>query len=997
MNIYRSRSSKAGTLAVGLTLIGLLFFVGGLTSYATPPAPSASSADASQAVSGGLTSADAAGLALPTDQIIVKYRTLITQQETFSPAGTAEMDRLSDAAGVPLTYVREMSGDAYVLGLPARMPLAEVQAIADSLSALPEVEYAEPDAIMVPMLTPNDTQYGSQWHYFAPGAGHYGINAPAAWDITTGSSSIVVAVIDTGITNHVDLSGRTVPGYDFISDSQIANDGGGRDSNPSDPGDWITAAESSSGYFAGCRVTNSSWHGTHTAGTIGAASNNNTGVAGVNWNSKILPVRVLGKCGGTLSDIADGMRWAAGLTVPGAPANANPAKVLNLSLGGYGACDATYQDAINAITAAGTTLVISAGNSNADAVNYRPGNCTGVITVAATNRDGGRASYSNYGSTVEISAPGGETSVSNTNGVLSTLNTGTQGPGADAYVYYQGTSMAAPHIAGVASLLYSRKPSLTPAEVLTILQNTVTNFPSGTCNTAICGRGIVNAGSAVAAVANPVPTITGLNPSSATPGGLAFTLTVNGTGFVSSSVVQWNGSSRPTTPVSSTQLTAAITAADIATPGTANVTVLNPAPGGGASNTVSFAVGNPVPTITGLSPFWATPGGLGFTLTVNGTGFIGSSVVRWNGVSRTTTPVNNTQLTIQITAADIASEGTKSVTVFNPAPGGGESNGMSFFVGTLKKVQLPLVVKNYGPPPAAPVLNAIANADGDGNYTVGWNAVAGAASYTLEEDDDANFTSPTTQYTGSNTSWNAVGKAAGTYHYRVRASHSGGTSGWSTAQSTTVNPSAGWTTIISTDFEGTWPGSWDVFDNDGATGGEYYWGKRTCRAYSGSYSGWAVGAGAQGSPSSCGANYPDDADSWMTYGPFSLANTTAADLRFKLWTHSENDYDGVCRFASIDGVNYWGNCISGDTGGWIDSILDLSNVYTLGNLLGQPNVWIAIVFSSDSSATFAEGGYVDDIVLRKCPSGGTCPAGLLQAISDNDQVSESFEHIVLPR
>ena len=185
----------------------------------------------------------------------------------------------------------------------------------------------------------------------------------------------------------------------------------------------------------------------------------------------------------------------------------------------------------------------------------------GVITVAATNRDGGRAYYSNYGSIVEISAPGGETiRLNDSNGVLSTLNTGTQGPVADTYVYYQGTSMAAPHVAGVASLLYSRKPSLTPAEVLTILQSTVTGFPGGsTCNTSICGSGIVNAGAAVAAVANPVPTITGLNPFLATPGGPAFTLTVNGTGFVNvrGAMEQFEPT---TTYVSSTQLTAAITA-----------------------------------------------------------------------------------------------------------------------------------------------------------------------------------------------------------------------------------------------------------------------------------------------------------------------------------------------------------------------------------------------------------------------------------------------------
>ena len=790
MNSNRSRASKSGALAIGLTLIGVLLFTGSPTSYATPPAPLASDATPSGVTYGGPTGADASGLALPTDQVIVKYRALMAQQEAFNPASTATMDRLSEAAGVPLTYERAMSGDAQVLGLPARLPLAEVQAIADRLSALPEVEYAEPDAIMVPMLTPSDPQYPNQWHYFAPGPGHYGINAPAAWEVTTGSSSIVVAVIDTGITDHVEFVGRTVPGYDFISDYRVANDGTGRDSDFSDPGDWITAADLNSAPFigAGCQIHNSTWHGTHTAGTIGAASNNAVGVAGVNWNSKILPVRVLGKCGGSLSDIVDGMRWAAGLPVPGAPANANPARVLNLSLGGTGACEATYQDAINAIASAGATIVVSAGNSTTDASGVQPASCNGVITVAATNRDGGRAYYSNYGATVEISAPGGETNVSGVNGVLSTLNTGTQGPGADTYVYYPGTSMAAPHVAGVASLLYSLKPSLTPAEVLTILQNTATNFPGGTCNTAICGRGIVNAGAAVAAVSNPMPTITGLNPLSIMPGSPPFMLTINGTGFVNGSVVRWNASDRATTYVSSTQLIAAITAADVAVVGTANVRVFNPVPGGGESNAVSFAVGNPVPTITGLSPFWANPSGFDFTVTVNGVGFVNGSVVRWGGSNRSTIYVGSTQLTAQISSADIATPGIAIVTVLNPAPGGGPSNTVSFLVGTPKKAYLPLVGRNYQPPPAAPVLNAIDNADGDWAYTVGWNTVAGATSYTLEEDDDFDFISPTTTYTGVETSWKASGKLAGTYYYRVKASNTISSGGWSNVQSTTVRP-----------------------------------------------------------------------------------------------------------------------------------------------------------------------------------------------------------------
>ena len=402
---------------------------------------------------------------------------------------------------------------------------------------------------------------------------------------------------------------------------------------------------------------------------------------------------------------------------------------------------------------------------------------------------------------------------------------------------------------------------------------------------------------------------------------------------------------------------------------------------------------NPVPTITGLNPTLATAGGSAFTLTVNGTNFMGSSVVRWKGSDRTTTYVNSTKLTAAILAADIAATGSASITVFNPAPGGGLSNAVSFLVGSLKKVYLPLVVKSL----PAPVLNAIDNADGDGNYVVSWNAVTGATSYTLEEDDNAGFTSPTAQYAGAGTSWNATGKAAGTYYYRVRASNTFGPGSWSATQSATVNPASSWTTIISTDFEGAWPGAWAVSDNSSADGGQYYWGKRNCRAYAGSYSGWGVGGGAQGSGRGCSANYPNNVSSWMLYGPFSLTNTTAADLRFKLWLKTEQDYDEVCRFASIDGANFWGSCTSGDSAGWIDRILDLTNVYTLGNLLGQPNVWIALVFYSDTSTTYAEGGYVDNIVLRKCPAGGACPAAVSEMPPDHGQVVESAAHIVIPQ
>ena len=247
------------------------------------------------------------------------------------------------------------------------------------------------------------------------------------------------------------------------------------------------------------RRRNSSWHGTHVAGTISAITNNGQGVAGVARSARILPVRVLGKCGGLLSDITDGMRWAAGLSSPGVPNNANPARVLNLSLGGGGACGPTYADAISAVRQQGATIVVAAGNSDSDASGFRPANCDGVITVAATNRQGGRASYSNFGNVVEIAAPGGETRPNLADGVLSTLNTGTTTPGADNYQFYQGTSMATPHVAGVAALLYGINPSFTPDQIVAVLQRTPQPFPAvGTpCNTSICGAGILNAAAAV--------------------------------------------------------------------------------------------------------------------------------------------------------------------------------------------------------------------------------------------------------------------------------------------------------------------------------------------------------------------------------------------------------------------------------------------------------------------------------------------------------------------
>ncbi|HEY0921719.1 S8 family peptidase [Rheinheimera pacifica] len=400
--------------------------------------------------------------------------------------------RLSSRAGENVRFVRGMGLSKHaVFRAERKLSEQETQRMLQLLAQDDEVELVEEDVMLQPTATPNDTQYGNQWHYFETTGG---LRAPAAWDNATGQG-VVVAVLDTGYRPHADLNANILPGYDMISDSFVGNDGNGRDNDARDPGDWTNAGECGNGQPTSFRA--SSWHGTHVAGTIAAVTNNNSGVAGVAYNAKIVPVRVLGKCGGYTSDIADGIIWAAGGTVSGVPANANPASVINMSLGGGGACSSTTQNAINLARNNGAVIVIAAGNDNSNANNFNPGNCAGVVNVAATNRSGGRAYYSNYGTSVDVAAPGGAmNSANDPNGVLSTYNTGSTTPGSDSYGYSQGTSMAAPHVAGVAALIKQVKPSASPDEIEQILRNTARSFPAACSG---CGTGIVDANAAVLA------------------------------------------------------------------------------------------------------------------------------------------------------------------------------------------------------------------------------------------------------------------------------------------------------------------------------------------------------------------------------------------------------------------------------------------------------------------------------------------------------------------
>ncbi|MFQ5643893.1 MAG: S8 family serine peptidase [Thiogranum sp.] len=435
--------------------------------------------------------------------------------------------------GAPLTFVRPFDGNGMVMRLPQAVSLQEAQAIAAQLVASGAVASAQADKRMYPTLVPNDPRYipgavdSGQWHLFEDTGG---IRMQGAWDRETGSAASVIAQLDTGFLPHRDIDpngNRVLPGYDFFSgglsnlgteldNDPVLGDPVGRDSNPTDPGDATVANECEPGTLS----ENSSWHGLSVASVMVAESDNALDIAGIDFATRLLPIRVLGKCGGAVSDVADAIRWAAGFTIDGVP-NPNPARVLNLSLSGDGACTPEEQAAINDAVSVGAVVVVSAGNEGVDVATQSPANCQNVLTVGATLRDGSRAPYTNNGEEVILSAPGGLTTTAPNDGILVLSNSGTTLAGSDIAGRVAGSSFSTAQVSAVASLMLAVNSSLTEYQVREILRRTTRAFPDTSCSTSSCGSGILDADAALAGAADPA-SVLGISASTG-GGGCTFT------------------------------------------------------------------------------------------------------------------------------------------------------------------------------------------------------------------------------------------------------------------------------------------------------------------------------------------------------------------------------------------------------------------------------------------------------------------------------------------
>jgi len=465
----------------------------------------------------------------PGERFLVKLRPGVADSG-------AALDGIAGRAGLHLLQRRHLVAGIHLLRA-AGQGESESLALA-RLRADPQVQFAEPDQRRYAQASPDDPLFSGQWYLQDTEVA--AVDAIGAWDLTTGSAGLVIAELDTGVRfDHPDLrsgsANRLLPGYDMISSVASANDGDGRDPDPSDPGDWVSSADTKNSEFSSCEVANSSWHGTRVAGILGAISNNATGIAGITWSGWILPVRVLGKCGGYDSDIIAAMAWAAGNHVDGVPDNPYPAQVINMSLGASGPCPQSYQQVVDQLTAEGVLVVVSAGNEGGPV--DAPANCPGVAGVAGLRDVGTKVGFSSLGPEIALSAPGGN--CVNTGAgepclfsIETTTNTGASGPGANTYTseanFNVGTSFSAPIVAGIAGLMLAANGNLNSQQLIARLQLGSNPFPAPagvpvchtpsaasdlqtsecTCTTAVCGAGMANAHAAVLQALRPIAAVT---------------------------------------------------------------------------------------------------------------------------------------------------------------------------------------------------------------------------------------------------------------------------------------------------------------------------------------------------------------------------------------------------------------------------------------------------------------------------------------------------------
>ncbi len=480
-------------------------------------------------------------------RVLVKFRDAGGAGRVQAQAATDKVAALATRTGMKFRNSRPLGAAWHVVELD---PSSSTQEQLARIQADDTVAYATLDRRRYAHALPNDPLYTGQWYLQVSVTTPASINAEQAWSRSTGSDGVVIADIDTGIRyDHPDLGraesgGRVLPGYDFITDSRVANDGDGRDADPTDTGDFLTPAEAATDFFKTCGGTsNSSWHGTRTAGIIGARTNNSEGIAGTTWSPWIVPVRVLGKCGGFDSDILDGMLWAAGIHVAGVPDNPYPAQIENLSLGAIGPCGQAYSDVIATVSALGVLVVASAGNEGGPV--DEPADCPGAVGVAGLRHAGTKVGYSSLGPEVALAAPAGNCVNTGPGApclfpINTTSNSGTTTPGSSTYTDQLsanlGTSFSAPIVSGIAGLMLAangnlgasqlrarlREGAIAPFPTLSDLSNPQStvqqcHVPTGptdlqgaecSCTTDTCGAGMANALGAVAAASRPIAAVT---------------------------------------------------------------------------------------------------------------------------------------------------------------------------------------------------------------------------------------------------------------------------------------------------------------------------------------------------------------------------------------------------------------------------------------------------------------------------------------------------------